>query len=94
MTDDDWSVRIGPREIYDAVTGLRHRLDENMRLNDTKLATLDVRMSTVESETAAMHARMETHDTHRTQLRWMVYAALIGVLGAILTALIPLLLRH
>ncbi|WP_031467087.1 hypothetical protein [Sciscionella sediminilitoris] len=73
------NVEFTTNDVYAEVRDIREKLSAFILDQSTRLALLEQRTAELEKDIAAAAGR-----------RWQIYLALIGVIGALLAALIPL----
>lgn len=98
-------IVIGWQQIYDKMVALEATMHSFMGQQATEIATLALRVTEAEkdiakvetkrdSEAAAALERERQAERDRTQLRRMVWLALLGVIGALMANVVPLLIHH
>jgi hypothetical protein len=98
-------IVIGWQQIYDKMVALEATMHAFTTQQSTDMATVALRVSELEKDTAKLQTQRESDaaaqvererqaERDRVQLRRMVWAALIGVLGSIMANLAPLLIHH
>lgn len=91
---DDGSIVIGWQQIYDKVVSLEATLHQHVGQQTTQLATLSLRVSEVEKDVAKLETKRDADAADRSTLRRMVWVSLVGMIGALLANLVPLLIHH